>query len=421
MATKRNASRRSGEGSISSYTTKAGTKWRYQIRVPNELDNPDGPTKLVGKGGFDDENAASMAMLQALAQRNEGITGNGKPPTLGAYAQRWLDGLSRDRYAGSTLAGYGRIVNLHIVPYPLAARRVDQVRGSDVNEHLQALRASLGLNSVSKVRTQLHAIFDAVVEDGYRATNPVESKTVRKNAPTPARIAADAPEVITWDARTLAAFLTWNKQEGDYLHPLWRLIAYTGMRRSEALALRWSDINFRAGTVNVRRAVDTSRRDAVKAVKNERTRKVPTDAGTMAELKQLKVTRGSINLALVTADSYVFGLAEGRLRKPADISNAWAVRLRQFTKHNGEGTPQATLHGLRHTHATLLLQGREHPKLVQERLGHSSITVTMGIYSHVTDDMGRETSDLFTGILADAQPLLHETVASNDSEASEGA
>lgn len=87
----------------------------------------------------------------------------------------------------------------------------------------------------------------------------------------------------------------------------------------------------------------------------------------------------------------MFGDDNGRLRNPDDIGRRWEHRVKRAREALGaEELPRLTLHGLRHTHATLMLEIGIHPKVVQERLGHSNISTTMNIYSHVTPTMQRD-------------------------------
>ena len=82
----------------------------------------------------------------------------------------------------------------------------------------------------------------------------------------------------------------------------------------------------------------------------------------------------------------MFGNDAGEIRAPNEVSRRWTNRVQRAQAEIDE-LPRVTLRGLRHTHATLLLELGEHPKIVQERLGHSTITTTMNIYSHVTPTM----------------------------------
>lgn len=187
----------------------------------------------------------------------------------------------------------------------------------------------------------------------------------------------------------------------DELFPLWRLIAYTGMRRSEALTLKWSEINAKTMRVSIRGAVDTDDWTKTKTTKTGGARVIDVDADTLKVLASYKVARAEVSFELAKADAYVFGDDDGKLRSPDAMTSRWDRRLKWATA-KFDTLHRVTTKGLRHTHATLLLDLGEHPKVVQERLGHSTITTTMNIYSHVTPTMQRSAVDRFAAHLGKA-------------------
>ncbi|WP_448074013.1 site-specific integrase [Georgenia yuyongxinii] len=178
-------------------------------------------------------------------------------------------------------------------------------------------------------------------------------------------------------------------------------MAYTGVRRSEALALRWGDVNFSTGRVSIRRAADVTARNKAKSTKTGSARVIDLDAETLTTLKVYRTKRGSISLDLARADAYVFGNDAGAIRSPNEVGRRWTSRVER-AQAEVDNLPRVTLKGLRHTHATLLLELGEHPKVVQERLGHSTITTTTNIYSHVTPTMQKAAADRFAAHLGDA-------------------
>lgn len=215
-------------------------------------------------------------------------------------------------------------------------------------------------------------------------------------------VRAQKPEIVTWTGEQLALFLSWNKDVlEDDLFPLWRLIAYTGMRRSEALALKWSDINTKTMRISIRRAVDTEDWTKTKPPKTGTARVIDVDAETLKVLASYKVARAEVSFELAKADAYVFGDDDGKLRSPDAMTSRWDRRLKWVTaKYNT--LHSVTIKGLRHTHATLLLEMGVHPKVVQERLGHSTITTTMNIYSHITPTMQKSAVERFAAHLGQA-------------------
>lgn len=395
-------------GSITSYATGAGQRWKFQIYVPQDPERPElGDTRLT-RGGFKSLEEAQRALAEALRKKKANARFQSQTPTVGAYADHWVAGL---RLQNSTIQGYQKIISNHITPY-LGALRLDQLTATRIAAHYRQLETSgrrdkpgygkpLSANTVSKVHVLLAAMLDAAVDDGLILLNPAKKRRT-VNPPRSSQVRAQKPEIVTWTGPQLHAFLTWNRDEfDDELFPLWRTIAYTGMRRSEALALRWGDLNFTTGRLAIRRAADVTTRNKAKTTKTGSARVLDLDTESLAVLKAYKAKRGAISLDLARADSYVFGNDAGEIRSPNEVSRRWTTRVRRAQADMDE-LPRVTLKGLRHTHATLLLELGEHPKVVQERLGHSTITTTMNIYSHVTPTMQKAAVDRFAAHLDQA-------------------
>lgn len=393
-------SRRRGRGSIQSYKTKSGTKWRYQIWIPIDPENPDLGEKKHSRAGFPTADDADDALQNALRKRKNDERFHGSTPTLEKYGQEWLDGLTLE---ASTITGYRRQFNNYIKPR-LGAKPLDRITAPTIQRFYTDLRArggkdgaALSANTVNKTSVTLASILDVAVADGYISRNPARLKHVVK-PPTGRDIRAEKPEIKTWTAEQLKAFLVWNRDVyEDDLHPLWLTLANTGMRRGEAIALQWRDIDLKNARISIRRAADSTGGGRAKAPKSGHARVVDIDGELVATLKEAKALRGSLSLDLARPEAYVFGHDDGRMRQPVQITNRWKRRTLMAQKKI-EDLPHIPLHGLRHTHATLLLQLGESPKIVQERLGHGSISITMDIYSHVNPTMQRNAVDRFAAL-----------------------
>ncbi len=393
--------RRRGKGSLQSYQTKAGTRWRFQIWVPIDPEQPELGDKKFSRAGFTSDDDADDAMQIALTKRRNDERFHGTTPTLAEYGTDWLDALTLEP---STMKGYRRQFNNYIVPH-LGAKPLDKITGPAVGKLYKMLRESggkdgapLSANTVNKTSITLAAILDAAMEDGFIVKNPARLKKIVK-APTGRDIRAEREELQTWSAEQLKAFLDWNRDKyEDELFPLWFTLARTGMRRGEALALQWRDLDYKAGRISIRRAADSATRGRVKVPKSGVARVIDADAQLMDTLKTLKATRGAIALDLARPTAFIFGHDDGRLRDPVLISNRWKRRTLAAQKVLTD-LPHIPLHGLRHTHASLLMQLGESPKVVQERLGHASISITMDLYSHVAPSMQRAAADRFAALL----------------------
>jgi integrase len=240
-----------------------------------------------------------------------------------------------------------------------------------------------GLSALSVRHT--HATLHRALKDAVRW-----ERTSRNPADTadPPRVSSSgAHEMKTWDAKQLAAFL--GATRGDRLGGLWHLLAMTGMRRGEALGLRWEDVDLEAGRLSVRRAL------------------IPN--GKVVNVSEPKTARGRRSIALDPETVLVLREQAARqLDNQQRKDDEWHDTGLVFTKEDGEAwhpevasrffrqavrqaaLPTIRLHDLRHTHATLALRAGIHPKVVSERLGHATIAITLDTYSHAIPAMQEE-------------------------------
>jgi integrase len=163
----------------------------------------------------------------------------------------------------------------------------------------------------------------------------------------------------------------------------------TGMRRGEVLALRWKHVDLDhvdRWTLRVMQSLEQTKNGLrFKDTKTSKVRAIALPAYAVEELRRLKRQQAEELLALgirQTGETLVCCRADGEPLQPRSLTHQFA-QLRKDMK----GLPRLRFHDLRHTHATQLLADGVHPKVAQERLGHSTITTTMDLYSHVTDTM----------------------------------
>jgi integrase len=377
--------------------------------VPLDAEHPGDGERQAGKGGYASMQDADDALQEARrALREQRTISRQGAPTISAYSAQWLDGL---RLANSTIHGYRKIVRNHVVPQ-LGTLKLDQLTATRLARHYRELGASgrrdvtgrgepLSSNSVNKVHVLIGAMLDAAIDDGHLSVNVArKSRTVQ--APTGKQIRAEQEEIVTWTAAELRGFLDWDRDvHEDELFPLWQCIASTGMRRSEALALRWGDIDLAHLRISIRRAADVTQYNVTKSTKTGGARVVDIDQATADVLRAAKALRGSLSLDLARPGAYAFGDRAGAMRSPTSVTERWRRRVREARAALGPDSLKVlTIKGLRHTHATLLLEIGIHPKVVQERLGHSNISTTMNIYSHVTPTMQRDAVERLSMLLS---------------------
>lgn len=389
------AKRSAREGSVYKYKTRSGsTRWRYQLWVPRDAES--GELIRLGEGGFLTAEEADSAMFEVIAKtrRHEPVRAKSDIPTFGAYSKSWLEGLVN--LQASTIQGYEKNLRNHLLPY-LGDYRIDQLKPSLLNQHFNKLKGggrkdskdsggALSANTLHKVGTVLSLILQSAVDDNLLPVNAM------RKAKLPS-IAKSDEQLMVWNLEQIKLFLDWNKDEhNDDLNALWHLMAVTGLRRGEALALKWGDLDLSSARMQVTKATDASQSRVVKETKTKKSRRnLKLDESTVANLREHKSNRAMLGLHLVSPESWVFGGAQGQLRVPNDITARWTRMVEKAVAHFGSDVlPRVTLKGLRHTHATTLLSMNVNAKVVQERLGHSAYHVTMDIYSHVTQTMQDE-------------------------------
>jgi integrase len=160
----------------------------------------------------------------------------------------------------------------------------------------------------------------------------------------------------------------------------------TGMRRGEILALRWKNVDFEHSNLRVVESLEQTKAGIrFKTPKAGKSRAIALPAFMIEELHRLKVLQAENLLRLgirQTGETLVCCREDGEPKQPRSLTHEFAHQMGRV-----KDLPRVRFHDLRHGHATQLLQDGVHPKIAQERLGHSTITTTMDLYSHVTDTM----------------------------------
>lgn len=388
-----------GKGHVRPYPVKGGERYEFIIQVHIDPTQPELGKEPYRKGGFATEKDADLAREKAIRDAARGLRLGAKTPTLRAFAEQWLDSLD---LADSTVKGYRRQFNIHVLPR-IGDMGLDEITTTVLNTLYKqmgselppnapttgrwAVRDPLGANSVRKIATTLGAVFDAAVDDHHILDNPAKTRGIRK--PSKSRVTAEMPEMTVWTQEQVRLFLNWSREsprDSDYA--LWKVYSASGARRSEVLALRWSDINLKTGMVNVRRTLDVERPGYTKKPKNDKARSFKVSPSTVAVLKEWRLLLAARDLNLVRGDRWVFPMpGQWERHRNANSTSEMFTRRVEWAQQDlgAEALPTIHLHELRHTAATLLLENGMDAQKVAERLGHESVRITLDIYAHVTN------------------------------------
>ena len=349
------------------------------------------------KAGFATQKACQAAMNKLLVAVGEQSYAVPTKASLREYLTKaWLPAV-KATVRPSTYNSYVQHVECHIAPH-IGSVKLAKLTGSQVNALYAKLAESgkkdgkTGLSpmTVHHVHSCLHKACKDAVRWGHISRNPLDA------ADPPRKKGDGTREMQTWTKEQLKSFLV---SIADHrLSALWRTIAMTGMRRGEALGLRWLDVDLEAERLSVRRALIPTNRDVVvsepKTAKGRRV--IALDPGTVEILKaqaarQLEEQAQPRERWVETG--LVFTAENGSALDPESVSRYW----RQAVKHSL--LPPIRLHDLRHTHATLALQAGIHPKVVSERLGHATVSITLDTYSHAIPAMQEEAAALIAQLV----------------------
>lgn len=302
------------------------------------------------------------------------LSGNSIKPTktkLSDFLTRWLKEYATPNLTPKAYERYAGIVNGKLIP-ALGSVSLDTLKP----EHIQRLYSALlntGLapRSVKYVHTVLHRALVSAFKWRLISYNPADSIELPKAHPA---------EMQTWNEIELQAFLTEAKKTPYYA--LFYTALFTGARRSELLALRWQDIDTILCTIQISRTMHMLKDNTyiysnTKTVKSKRSISLTPSNALILEAyrKAREYEYKQIDTELKDSD-LVFSTL-GKPMRPNTVSRAFEIVAQKA------GIKVIRFHDARHTHASLMLKQGVHPKVVQERLGHSSIAITLDIYSHV--------------------------------------
>jgi integrase len=248
--------------------------------------------------------------------------------------------------------------------------------------------------SAASIR-RIHATLHRALADAVRWQVLARNAAAAADPPR-----APRPKKRTWSAEELRAFL--SHVDGHEWAALWHFVAMTGVRRGEALGVPWEDVDFARGRVSIAQTVIPLRSGTAwgepKTAKGRRA--IAIDPTTVAALRAQRTRQ--LEERLLVGNQYedhelVFARADGRPLNPEHVTRVFSSLVRK------SGLKAITLHGLRHTHATLALVEGINTLVVSERLGHSSMAVTAELYQEVTPNIEDDAAQRIAAAVLEAR------------------
>lgn len=352
------------------YFRKKGNKWYFTIYITDQYGRRK---KLERVGGRTRAEAKQKAKEMIKEEDHSGVTFIDKKMTFHEYADFWFHDYAELNLSPGTQYRYQRA--LEDITAKLGDTDISQITSFQLQAFLNTMkkdgyaRSTIGLyKSIMATMFRL-----ATVEYEFLHQNPAQKLQVPRSGTL-------QKQTRIFSAQDMDEILTFYNRGKDLYIPIC-LSYHLGLRAGECLALSWDDVNFEANTVHVCKTMCRNGKDDIilNRTKNKKSRTIVMDTAIMEILRQQKKdqdTNRTLYRSYYVENNLVCTKADGSPLRYTCISG-----FNSFCKrHHIDGS----FHGLRHTHATMLIQAGLDLDYVSKRLGHSSIGITSGIYVHTT-------------------------------------
>jgi integrase len=361
--------RASGEGSV--YWIEKKGLWAGQITLPT------GERKFKYNKR---QNVVKEWLLTARGDLQKGVLPQNDKITVSEFMESYMETVAKNTLRPSTQQMYWSYIRVHINP------SLGKIKLKDLGPHhlqrfySQKVDGGLSKRTVQIIHGTIRRVLNQAVSWG------IIQKNVCKQVKAP-RPAKTAPTFFTKEQ--LNAFL--ESVKGHRYFPIYLLLIYGGFREGEVLGIHVEDCDMGNRAINVRHQVVTLKGGLVIAE--------PKTESSKRAVTLPKVAYDELKRHLEQLDrkqGLIFTTNTGRPISPRNLIRHFKLALR------AAGLPDIRVHDLRHSHASLLLASGINPKVVQERLGHASITLTLTTYSHVIPSLQEEVAKRLDTILGTA-------------------
>ncbi|NRS51017.1 site-specific integrase [Brevibacillus sp. HB2.2] len=365
---------------------KRGKKWEYRLKYTDPFTQE---YKEKTKGGFATKKEAQIAATEFENGLLEGYEQKDLP--LQDFLMIWLDEYKKDTVRKNTFTLHSRNISNHIVPYfkKIMLQELKPFMYQKFINHL-AEDKDYSKRTIELIHTTLNNAMEKALTLNKIEKNPCSGVTIKGREKNKTGLkfmeTSDIPRFL--QAVHLYGYIYWL---------FFKVLIETGMRKGEAGALQWSDIDFKNMTISINKTLDFQAKDKSELFGDTKTynsTRIIRMSKTLADdLKQHMKYQNQKKLALNELYHHDLNLVltrdDGNIVPKSSLFNAFSRTLKRLN------IPSIPIHSLRHTHAVLLLETGTDMKYIQERLGHGSIQITSDVYAHISKKIELDNMDKF--------------------------
>lgn len=345
--------------------------WKVQVFLGRDS---KGKQKIVKKQGFKTKKDAEAWANEILNQKNKGYVTVSNNIMFNEFLMKWYQDYKKLTLSTTTKTCYIGRINKHILPF-FEGLKLNEVSSAIVQDFYNNLVKDMKPSSAKKVMDILISCFKYAKKQKLIMEVPTDIDKIK----------SEKKKIETWNQEQMKYFL--KEIEDTYLHFPVFLDLMTGLRIAELCGLKWKYVNLDEGYIDVVGQIIYNRSsrelEYTKILKTDSSFRRITIPGVLIDyLKEIKEALHP------KENDFVVLNREGNMCNPRNLSVNFSKTVAKYN------VSKITFHGLRHTHATMLLSAGENIKVVSERLGHQDITTTLNIYMHVQEKMKQNTASL---------------------------
>ena len=379
---------------IFSYQNTKGTF--FKVRGYLGVDPLTGKQVNINKGGFNTKKEANNYLRKAILDLENSkylVVKKEKKHTYQEAYEEWVE-IYRNNVKESTLHKTMVVFRDHILP-KFGKYKIDLISINSLQK--QAYEWHSKYKNYKKMINYTFAVFNYAFRMGYISSNPKDKFIM------PKKVQEQQDEDLKYYTREelITLFKYLEKDATNEWFTFFRLLAYTGIRKGECLALTWNDIDFKNNTLTVNKTISVglNNKQIIQDPKSFNSfRTMSIDTNTMTILKKWKTEQASMLLKFghnsMNKNQLLFSTASRN--KMYTLSKPRTILKKVCDKNNFKFIH---IHGFRHTHASLLFESGVTMESVKERLGHSDIQTTVNIYTHITQKNKDKTAKKFANYM----------------------